>query len=251
MSSSRVSNSPMVELCKYSSNATVTLLISSRFTLSSSETTTSSSPRNTLDFIEFSKRWIANQVRLAREAWRSLQRASNLGQVRSSRARHRSASLAHSPSSALSDVCAAADSSQICARAKSSSIPVRPDFTGPSSGNANIRSQISASCVSRGCSGHSSKSSVIRRRAAATGGTIKAISPGHPPTVSSASSASAAASSSSSALLFFLFAFIASSSSGVAWDSYGDVPSASMESAGRDTADCSKAARSEWPNRAA
>ena len=142
---------------------------------------------------------MANHVRLARDACLSLQRARSRGQVRTSRARQRSASFAHSLSSFLSDVCSAEDSSQICARARRSSIPVKPAFTGPNSGKESIRSHNSASCVKRGCSGHSSSSCVSLRRAAATGGTISAISPGHPPTVSSSSSASAAASSSSSA----------------------------------------------------
>ena len=237
----------MVDPWRYSSNAIVTFRIFSMSSVSSSSSSaaSASAPTNARDFIELNKRRNANHVRLALDACRSLHRASKRGHVRTSRERHRSASFAHSLNSSRNDVCSAADSSQICALARRSSMPVNPDFTGPSRGSASMRSQICVSCVNSGCSGHSSRSFVNRRRIVATGGTRSAISPGHPPTVSSASSASAAASSSNSARVRIDVCFADSASS------RGDEESASTESAGFETAECSSATRRECPKREA
>ena len=143
------------------------------------------------DCTDFKSLCNANHVRLARAACLSEHLCSSLDHACNSRRRQRMATLAIAVSSSSKEVSADADCSHVCARARSNSRPVKKVFTGPSKGSFKIRSQISASCVNRGCSGHSWSRAVILRRQFATTGRAREVSPGASPLDISWSMASA------------------------------------------------------------
>ena len=133
------------------------------------------------DCTDFKSLCNANHVRLARAACLSEHLSNSLDHACNSRRRQRIATFAIAVSSSSKDVSIDADCSHVCARARSNSRPVKKVFTGPSKGSFKIRSQISASCVNKGCSGHSCSSAVILRRQFATTGSAREVSPGASP----------------------------------------------------------------------